>query len=197
MRQPFRIGLTGSIAMGKSTTARMFADEGVPVWDADAAVHRLYAAGGAAVEPLRALYPAAIVDGAVKREALKDWIAQDGTALARIEAIVHPLVARDRDDFSARSSAPILLFDVPLLFETGLSDRMDLVVVASAPAAEQRRRALMRPGIDAAQFERILARQMPDADKRARADVIIDTTTLEGARTAVHSLVSSLRERHA
>ena len=197
MRKPFRIGLTGSIAMGKSTTAAMFADEGVPVWDADAAVHRLYAAGGAAVEPLRALTPETIVAGAVSRDALKEWIAKDPAALSRIERIVHPLVASDRDDFAARSAAPVLLFDVPLLFETGLADRMDLVVVASASAAEQRRRALARPGIDTEQFAKILARQMPDDEKRARADVIIDTTTLEGARAAVHSLMMSLREKHA
>lgn len=197
MRKPFRIGLTGSIAMGKSTTAAMFADEGVPVWDADAAVHRLYAAGGAAVGPLWALNPATIVAGAVSRDALKEWIAKDPAALSRIERIVHPLVASDRDDFAARSAAPVLLFDVPLLFETGLADRMDLVVVASASAAEQRRRALARPGIDTEQFAKILARQMPDDEKRARADVIIDTTTLEGARAAVHSLMMSLREKHA
>lgn len=197
MTRPFLIGLTGSIAMGKSTTAAMFAAEGVSVWDADAAVHRLYAPGGAAVEPIRRLHPAAIVDGAVSREVLREWIVRNDTALARIEAIVHPLLAADRAAFIAAADVPFLLFDIPLLFETGLNAQMDLVVTVSTNAAEQRRRALNRPGMNAVQFDRIAAKQIPDAEKRARADVLIDTTTLEGACAQVHSLMASLRKEHA
>lgn len=196
-RWPVLIGLTGSIGMGKSTTAAMFADEGIPVWDADAAVHRLYAPGGAAVAPMTALHPEAILDGAVSRDRLKAWIARAPEALRRIEAVVHPLVAADRAAFVRDATAPVLLFDIPLLFETGADAGMDLTVVASTSAAEQRRRVLDRDGMSVEQFHRILQSQMPDAEKRARADVVIDTTTLDGARAQVRQVIEEVRADHA
>ena len=191
----FRLGLTGSIGMGKSTTARMFAEEGCAVWDADAAVHRLYAPGGAAVEPIRKMFPEAVIAGAVSRERLKDIIARDPRALSRIEQIVHPLVAADRDRFGADAQADILVFDIPLLFETGGDREMDAVVVVTAPAAEQRRRVMARPNMTSGQFRQILARQMPDAEKRARADFVVVTDTPGHARAQVRDIVKQIRSR--
>ncbi|GGH55396.1 dephospho-CoA kinase [Frigidibacter albus] len=196
--RPFRLGLTGSIGMGKSTTAAMFAEAGVPVWDADAAVHRLYAPGGAAVPAIAALHPEAVKDGAVDRAALKDWIAQDATALGQIERAVHPLVAADREAFlAAASDKPLVLLDIPLLFETGADAQMDATLVVSAPPEVQRARVLARPGMTEAQFELILSRQMPDADKRARATWVIETIGLEATRAAVRDLTRTIRARHA
>lgn len=191
------LGLTGSIGMGKTTTAALFAARGIPVWDADAAVHRLYARGGAAVAPLAAAFPAAVSQGAVSRAALKAVIAADPAALARIEAIVHPLVAADRAAFLAGQSAPVVLLDMPLLFETGADTMVDATVVVSAPAEEQRARVLARPGMTDADFERILARQMPDAEKRARADYVIDTTTPQTAAAGVAATLADLGRRGA
>ncbi|GAA0297304.1 dephospho-CoA kinase [Rhodovulum strictum] len=196
--QPFLLGLTGSIGMGKSTTAEMFRALGVPVWDADAAVHRLYAPGGAAMPAIAALCPEAVgVDG-VDRAALKAWIARDPTALARIEAAVHPLVAADRAEFiAAQPDAPLLLLDIPLLFETGAEAWLDAVLVVTAPPEAQRTRVLSRPGMTEAQFQMLLAKQMPDAEKRARADHVIETCSLEQTRAAVQALVDKLRAAHA
>ncbi|MFV0300869.1 MAG: dephospho-CoA kinase [Paracoccus sp. (in: a-proteobacteria)] len=189
----FRLGLTGSIGMGKSTTAQMFRDLGHPVWDADDAVHRLYAPGGAAVAPIAAAFPGSIADGAVDRPALKAQLAADPAAFARLEAIVHPLVAQDRAVFGQQhQSAPIIVFDIPLLYETGGDAGMDGVAVVSASAEIQRQRVLARPGMTEASFTMILDRQMPDADKRARADWIIPTETMAGARAAVERICKEI-----
>jgi len=193
--RPFLIGLTGSIGMGKSTTAQMFAEAGVPVWDADAAVHRLYSAGGAAVSPIAALRPGAVKDGKVDREQLKSWIAAEPDALRRIEQVVHPLVAADRHAFIDRSDADIVLLDIPLLFETGGAANMDAVVVVTAPPDVQRARVLERGTMTEAYFDTILGKQTPDAEKRARADYIIETLTLEDARAAVHSCLADIRRK--
>jgi dephospho-CoA kinase len=196
--RPFRLGLTGSIGMGKSTTAGFFVAEGIPVWDADASVHRLYAPGGAGVAPLAALHPAAVVAGGVDRAALKSWIAADPAALKRIETIVHPLVAADRAAFLAKATADIVVFDIPLLFEKGTESDMDATLVVTAPSALQRARVLARPGMTEAQFATILARQMPDAEKRARSTHIIETLGLDAVRHAVRALIAHIREaRHA
>lgn len=190
--RPFRLGLTGSIGMGKSTTVRFFAEAGVPVWDADAAVHRLYAAGGAAVAPLVALCPAAAGPEGLDRGALKAWIARDPTALKQIETIVHPLVASDRQVFLAATAAPLVVLDIPLLFETGAEAMMDATLLVTAPPELQRARVLARPGMTEAQFATILARQMPDRDKRGRATHILETLSLDAARAGVRALIDYL-----
>ena len=189
----FALGLTGSIGMGKSTTAQMFVDEGCALWDADASVHRLYSAGGPAVAPMRAAFPAAVIDGAVSREALKQVISADPTALKRIEAIVHPLVAADRAAFRAAAAADILVFDIPLLFETGGDAAMDAVACVSIPAEEQKRRVMARGTMTEAQFEQIRAKQMPNAEKCARSDYVIVTDTLDHARAQVQDVVRQIR----
>ena len=193
------LGLTGSIGMGKSTTARLFAEEGCPVWVADAAVHRLYSTGGAAVQPIGAMFPEAIVQGAVDRGHLRDIIAYDPDALARIEAIVHPLVVGDRAEFIAAQEADVVVFDIPLLFETGGESAMDAVAVVSAPPETQRARVLARDTMTGTDFDAILARQVPDAEKRARADYVIVTDTLDHARAQVRAVLDDLRkgEQHA
>lgn len=193
--RPFVLGLTGSIGMGKSTTAAMFAEEGIPVWDADAAVHRLYAPGGAAVEPVGRICPDAVGPKGVDRAVLKDWIARDPAALARIEAVVHPLVARDRGDFLDAAESDIVLLDIPLLFETGGDAHVDATITVSAPADVQRNRVLSRPGMTEQQFETILAKQLPDAEKRKRSDYVIETLTLEGARQGVRAVLDDVRRR--
>ncbi len=190
---PLRLGLTGSIGMGKSTTAAMFADLGVPVWDADACVHALYAQGGAAVGPIGAAFPAAIAAGAVDRAALRAIITADPTALKRLESLVHPLTNAAREAFlAAHQRAALVLLDIPLLFETGAEAQCDKVAVVTAPAETQRARVLARPNMTEAQLDLILARQMPDADKRARADYLIETRSLAETRAQVQKLVAEL-----
>ena len=193
----FRLGLTGSIGMGKSTTSAMFAALGTPVWDADAAVHRLYSPGGAAVAPLKALAPEALIDGAIDRAQLKSLITRDPTALAKIEATVHPLVAADRADFALKTVSDIAVFDIPLLFETQAQTQFDATLLVTAPAATQRARVLARPGMTEAHFALILARQMPDAQKRSLATHIVETLSPDQTRAYVTALIAHIRGAHA
>jgi len=190
------LGLTGSIGMGKSTTSRMFADEGALVWDADAAVHRLYTRGGAAVEPLGAAFPGVVVDGAVDRTRLAERLGRDEDAFKRLEAIVHPLAAQDRaDDLAAARARGVRLavLDIPLLFETGGDAFVDAVVVVTADPEVQAARVLARPGMTRDRFEAILARQTPDAEKRRRADFLVDTGRgLDAARDQVREIVGTV-----
>lgn len=189
----FVIGLTGSIAMGKSTTARLFAEEGVPVHDADAAVHRLYE--GEAVAPIEAEFPGVTKTGKVDRAALGQRVAGDQPALRRLERIVHPLVRATETRFleeAQASGAPVVVLDIPLLFETGGDKRVDAVVVASAPAGMQRARLIER-GIEMERLEALLARQMPDAEKRRRADFVVDSSQgIEHARTQVRQILAAV-----
>ena len=195
MTRPFLLGLTGSIGMGKSTTAAMFAAEGVPVWDADACVHDLYAKDGAAVAPIAAVFPEAIRGGAVSRDVLKTRLAQDKQALNRLESIVHPLTTQSRKAFvAAHPNADLILLDIPLLFETGADQACDATLVVTAPPEIQRARVLDRPGITDAQLDLILSRQMPDAQKRARATYVIETQSLEQTHADVRHLIAQIRE---
>ena len=189
-----RIALTGSIGMGKSTVARMFEVAGVPRFDADAEVRRLQGPGGDLVETIGALFPAAVRDGIVDRAALAEAVLGDPAALARLEALVHPAVRAARDRFiAAHHDAPAILFEIPLLFETGGEADYDKVIVVSAPADVQRVRVLARPRMTPAKLSAILARQMPDADKRARADFVIDTSgDLSTTQAQVNDIIACL-----
>lgn len=192
--RPFLLGLTGSIGMGKSTTAEMFRAEGVPVWDADAAVHRIYGAGGSGAVALSPLVPGVVTpDGGVDRAALRAAIGEDPALLGRVEALIHPLVAEDRAAFLAAAEAGLVVCDIPLLFETGADAWLDAVLVVTAPPEVQRARVMARPDMTEQDFARYLARQTPDAEKRARADHVIDTSLgIEHARGQVRSLVARL-----
>jgi len=190
----FVLGLTGSIGMGKSTTSAMFAALGIPVWDADAAVHRLYAPGGAAVAPLAAAFPDSLVAGGIDRAALKRAIAADPTALSVIERLVHPLVSADRSAFLSAHAGKIVLLDIPLLFEGGSDALCDGAAVVSVPETVQRARVLARGTMTEADLNLILSRQMPDAEKRARARWVIDTTTLDSAESAVQDILADIRK---
>ena len=188
------LGLTGSIGMGKSTTAKMFVEAGIPVHDSDEAVHRLYR--GAAAPLVEAAFPGTVRDGKVDRSLLAGQVLGKPEALKRLEAIVHPLVRADAKAFLARNRAeqtPLVVLDIPLLYETGGRDRVDKVVVVTAPEAVQRQRVLARPGMTAEKFAAIVKSQVPDADKRAMADFIIDTSLgMEAARQAVAAIVGEL-----
>ena len=189
------VGLTGSIGMGKSTTAQMFADEGVPVYDADAAVHALYAPGGAAVAPIEAAFPGVTGPNGVDRAKLSHRVVGKPDELKRLESIVHPLVAQSRGAFFEQAKdADIVVLDIPLLFETGGEKAMDAVVVVSAPEHIQRKRVLARESMDEAKLDAILARQMADAEKRARAHFVVDTGQgLDHAREQVRAILATLR----
>ena len=191
----YLLGLTGGIGMGKTTTAAMFAARGVPVWDADAAVHRLYAPGGAAVPGVGALFPSAVTSAGIDRKVLSQLLAAAPRRLAELEAVVHPLVADDRAAFvAAHADAPVVLLDIPLLFETGAEAQMDGVAVVSAPAEVQRARVLSRPGMTPETLDLILSRQMPEADKRARATWIIPTDSLQAAQAAVAGILADIAQ---
>jgi len=191
----FLLGLTGSIGMGKSTTAEMFANHGCAVWDADAAVHRLYAKDGAGVAPIAAVFPDAIVDGAVSRMRLKEIIDRDPDALSIIESIVHPLVAQDRAAFIKASNNAIVVLDIPLLFENEFEEKVDAVACVTVSAEVQKQRVLARGTMTEEQFAGILSRQMPNKDKAARADFVIETDTLEHARVQVHDVIEQIKSR--
>lgn len=189
-----RVGLTGSIGMGKSTVAAMFADEGVPVFDADAAVHRLQGPGGKVVAAIEARFPGTTGEGGVNRTSLAEAVLGDDAAMKALEAIVHPAVGAERAAFlEEHADAPIIVFDVPLLFETGGDRHVDAIVVVSAAPEVQRERTLRRPGMTPAKFDAILARQTPDAEKRARADHVIPTDCpLDETRAAVRRTIAAL-----
>lgn len=189
----FKLGLTGSIGMGKSTTANLFADAGCAVWDADAAVHRLYAKDGAAVPSMQALFPEAISGGAVDRSALRMIIGTRSDALKLIEGVVHPLVRQDRADFLAAAKSDVVVFDIPLLFETGVETEMDAVVCVTVSPEEQEKRVLDRGTMTVEQFRTIRDKQMPNDEKCARSDYVIKTDTLEHARAQVHDVLKQIK----
>lgn len=195
------VGLTGSIAMGKSTVAQMFADLGIPVFDSDAEVHRQYAAGGEAAVEIAKRFPAVMTEGAVDRQALSRIILDDPAALGIVESIVHPIIRNRQIEFleqCRRQHNPVAMLDIPLLFETHRERDVDRIVVASAPAGLQRQRALQRPGMTKAKLAKILARQIPDAEKRARADFVVDTSqSLDYTREQVAAIVASLRRQNS
>lgn len=195
------LGMTGSIGMGKSATAELFREEGVPVYDADAAVHALYAKGGAAVAPVEAAFPGVAVDGAIDRIRLRERVLDDAEAMKQLEAIVHPLAGAAQHDFrqaARESGAPFVVVDIPLLYETGGWQYCDYVVVVTASEAVQRDRVLSRPGMTEQVFESILARQVPDAEKRARADFIIPTEHgFEFARDLVRAIIALMNRKEA
>ncbi len=190
------LGLTGSVGMGKSATAKMFADEGVPVFDADAAVHRLYE--GKAVPLIGAAFPGTVSAGRVDRERLSQAVVGNSEAFARLEAIIHPLVQKAREDFlvaAKAKGAKVAVLDIPLLFETGGERKVDKIVVVSAPQPVQKERVLARAGMTDAKFSTIVAKQMPDSEKRRRADFVIDTSRgFEAARKDVRAILRTLSE---
>ena len=193
--RPFIIGLTGSIGMGKSTVAQMFVDEGVPLFDADAAVYLLQGPGGALVADIEALFPGTTTCDGVDRQKLGAAVLGDPAALQRLEELIHPAVAELRQAFLEKNrDQPLILFDIPLLFEKGGAKGVDHVVVVSAGEEQQRARVLARPGMSEQRFEQIKSLQMPDADKRQKADSVIDTSLPKAeTRRQVQKLVQKLK----
>lgn len=188
------LGLTGSIGMGKTTTAQMFLQEGVPVHDADATVHRLYE--GEAASEIEALFPGTVVAGKVDRERLAKKVMNNPQELRKLEGLIHPLVRQDAEQFleeHRKKNTPLVVLDIPLLFEAGDTERVDKILVVTAPEDVQRERVLARPGMSEEKFKSILARQVPDAEKRRRADYLIDTSQgMDSARAAVRQLIRQL-----
>jgi dephospho-CoA kinase len=197
----FLIGLTGSIGMGKSETAKMFARLGIPVYDSDAAVHQLYERRGAAVPEIEKAFPGTTIQGHVDRAELSYQLAKDPAGFKRLEAIVHPLVAQDQAKFRAKAladGAEMIVLEIPLLFETGGHERMDAVVVVSAPSHIQRERVLARHGMTPQKLDQILSRQVPDAEKRAKAHFVVETDKgLDHAFEQVKAIVAELHKRLA
>lgn len=195
-RKPLTLGLTGSIAMGKSTVAQMFVDEAIPLFDADAVVHRLQGPHGALVAEIEAAFPGTTGPNGVDRQKLGPMVLGNPEALSRLEAIIHPAVGKLRAEFlEQHRDAPMIIFDIPLLFEKGGAAAVDKILVVSAPADQQRRRALARDGMTLEKFEHILSLQMPDAEKRRRADHVIDTgTSISDTREQVRTLIKKLRD---
>lgn len=191
----FLLGLTGSIGMGKSTTAQMFHAEGIPVWDADAVVAKLYQKGGAAVSSLASLSPDLVKHGAVDRSALKSWVKSEPNDLFRLESIIHPLVAQDREKFIAdHAEYDLILCDIPLLFETHADEWLDAVLVVTTDPETQKSRVMVRPGMDQDLFDTILARQTPTCEKIKRADYVIETKSHEQTRAAVRALIQTIKD---
>ncbi len=194
--RPLRIGLTGSIGMGKSTTAQLFRDEGIAVFDSDAIVHELYQ--GAAVEPIAHSFPQVLENGVINRAKLADIVLKNPQALKQVEEIVHPLVWSERDKFfkaNQEAGANLVVYDIPLLFEKGVDSSVDVIVVVSATSETQKSRVLARPGMTVEKFEALKSKQMSDLEKRARADFIIDTSLgLESARQQVHEILEKLNQ---
>ena len=194
-----RVALTGSIGMGKSTTAQMFRDLGVPVWDADASVAKLYESNEEAIAAIGELVPDAVTSAGVSRAALREAIAADPNLLKRIEAVIHPLVTKDRETFfeqMSRQDEPVALFDIPLLFETNAAETYDVVIVVTAPPEVQKVRVLSRGTMSEEDFELILSRQTPDAEKQRRADFVIETLSMDAARQQVAAILNSIQSGH-
>lgn len=191
------LGLTGSIGMGKSTTAKLFEEAGCVIWDADAAVHRLYSKNGAAVPELAKQYPLSVKDGVVDRGYLRKLIAEKPNTLTQIEAIVHPLVARDRETFLNDAKAEICVFDIPLLFENKLENQFDKIICVTIDPETQKKRVLARGTMSEADFMSLLAKQMPDSEKQEKADYIIRTDTKESARTQVGRIIRDVKKEAA
>ena len=191
----FRLGLTGSIGMGKSTTAMIFSENGCDVWDADLAVHRLYEKGGAAVDPISKIFPSSIVNDAVSRENLKEILLQNQNAFSWLEAVVHPLVAKDRAEFIENAKSNILVFDIPLLFETNGDKDMNAVACVYIDEKAQKKRTLGRGTMTEEQFSQIIRKQMPIAEKHARADYVIMTDTVEHVRKQVKHILEQIRSQ--
>lgn len=188
--KPFVLGLTGSIGTGKSTASAMFAEAGLPIWDADAAVHRLYAENGGGAQALASDFPEAIAAGAVSREALKRILAADPSRLARLEQIIHPMVSADRKKFVAQTKSDIVVLDIPLLFETGAEAECDATLLITAPADLQKARVMARPGMTDQQFSLILSRQLSEQEKRTRATHIVETLSFDSTRSYIQALIA-------